>query len=134
MSITAMKQMVEALEYAQTGNRRPEVIGAAITAGRQAIAEAEKQEPYARIYETEGPFGLHQSLDYRPYNGRNPDRVVPVYTHPQPKQEPVAWLSRRYVDNFPASGYETTQPTDHGAFPVYTHPQPKEPKEPKEPT
>jgi hypothetical protein len=42
------------------------------------------------------------------------------------KQEPVAWLSRRYVDNFPASGYETAQPTDYGAFPVYTHPQPKQ--------
>jgi len=42
------------------------------------------------------------------------------------KQEPVAWLSRRYVDNFPASGYETAQPTDHGAFPVYTTPPDRE--------
>ena len=41
------------------------------------------------------------------------------------KQEPVAWLSRRYVDNFPASGYETAQPTDYGEFPVYTTPQPQ---------
>ena len=41
------------------------------------------------------------------------------------RQEPVAWLSRRYVDNFPAEGHETAQPTDYGAFPVYTHPQPK---------
>ncbi len=41
------------------------------------------------------------------------------------KQKPVAWLSRKYVDNFPASGYETAQPTDYGAFPVYTAPQPQ---------
>ncbi len=43
-----------------------------------------------------------------------------------PVQEPVAWLSRRYVDNFPSSGYETAQPTDYGAFPVYTTPQPQQ--------
>ena len=41
------------------------------------------------------------------------------------EQEPVAWLTRRYVDNFPTSGYETAQPTDYGAFPAYSHPQPK---------
>jgi hypothetical protein len=40
----------------------------------------------------------------------------------QEQGEPVAWLSRRYVDNFPVSGYETAQPTDYGAFPVYTTP------------
>jgi len=45
----------------------------------------------------------------------------------QPEQEPVAWLSRRYVDNFPVSGYETAQPTDYGAFPVYTTPPQRKP-------
>jgi hypothetical protein len=41
-----------------------------------------KDEPYAYIYEIDGPFGLHQSLRYEPYNGRMPDRTVPVYTTP----------------------------------------------------
>jgi hypothetical protein len=45
-----------------------------------------------------------------------------LLAQPAPVQEPVAWLSRRYVDNFPVSGYETAQPTDYGAFPVYTTP------------
>ena len=46
MSIEAMKQALEALEY----DTRPETeygINTAITALRQAIAEAEKQEPVA---------------------------------------------------------------------------------------
>jgi hypothetical protein len=58
----------------------------AITAIKQALAAPTVQEPYARIYETEGPFGLHQSLECRSYNGRNPDRVVPVYTTPHAAQ------------------------------------------------
>ena len=41
-----------------------------------------KDEPYAYIYETDSPFGLHQSLRHEPYNGRMPDRTVPVYTTP----------------------------------------------------
>lgn len=39
-------------------------------------------EPYAYIYETHGPFGLHQSLQCKPYNGVMPSRSVPVYTAP----------------------------------------------------
>ena len=35
----ALKLSLEALEYASTGNRRPEVIGPAITAIREALAE-----------------------------------------------------------------------------------------------
>jgi len=42
----ALKLALEALEYASTGNRRPEVIGAAITAIKQALA-APVQEPVA---------------------------------------------------------------------------------------
>ena len=52
----------------------------------QAIEQAEKQEPYAYIYETNGPFGVHQSLRHKQYNGRYPDKTIPVYTAP-PKRE-----------------------------------------------
>lgn len=48
--------------------------------------QAEKQEPYAYIYETNGAFGVHQSLRNESYNGRYPDKTIPVYTAP-PKQE-----------------------------------------------
>jgi len=41
---------------------------------------AEKQEPYAYIYETNGPFGVHQSLRHEQHNGRYPDKTIPVYT------------------------------------------------------
>ena len=74
---------------------------------RQAIEQAEKQEPYAYIYETSGPFGVHQSLRHAQYNGRYPDKTIPVYTAPmsiKPENidtksahvdpvdiEPVAW-------------------------------------------
>jgi len=72
MSISAMKQALEALERG-----RSQIIGAlvqqdqdeAITALRQAIAEAEKQEPWVKTY----------------CGGK------PNYTTPAEKQEPVAW-------------------------------------------
>jgi hypothetical protein len=44
----------------------------------------------------------------------------------QPEQKPVAYLQRRFVDNFPAPGYETCEPQDYGAMPVYTHPPRRE--------
>jgi hypothetical protein len=70
----------------------------AITAIKQARS-APVQEPYARIYETEGPFGLHQSLNCRPYNGRNPDRVVPVYTTPPAQPAPVQPFDHKQAAN-----------------------------------
>ncbi len=45
----------------------------------------------------------------------------------EPEQEPMAWLQRRFVDNFPAPGYETCEATDYGAIPVYTHPPQRKP-------
>jgi hypothetical protein len=48
MNTEALKLALEALEYASTGNRRPEIIGPAITAIREALAQP-AQEPVARI-------------------------------------------------------------------------------------
>ena len=81
-----MKLALEALEVATTplAKDRQEVI-AAQKALRQALEQPE-QEPYAYIYETNGPFGVHQSLRHEQYNGRYPDKTIPVYTAP-PKQE-----------------------------------------------
>lgn len=56
------------------------------TASPSKPEQVEKQEPYAYIYETNGPFGVHQSLRHEQYNGRYPDKTIPVYTAP-PKQE-----------------------------------------------
>jgi hypothetical protein len=72
--------MVKTLEQAQEMQRRHMGNLEIVELRATPTAAAHVQEPYARIYETEGPFGLHQSLDCRPYNGRTPDRVVPVYT------------------------------------------------------
>ena len=44
MKDEALKLALEALEYASTGNRRPEIIGPAITAIREALAQP-AQEP-----------------------------------------------------------------------------------------
>ena len=39
----ALKLALEALEYASTGNRRPEIIGPAITAIKEALAQPEER-------------------------------------------------------------------------------------------
>jgi hypothetical protein len=48
---------------------------------RQAIAEAEKQEPVAWIHKQTGVITKEWSFDK--------DLFDPLYTHPQPKQEPL---------------------------------------------
>jgi len=97
MSIEAMKQMVEALERLATAQLadgtyadRDCKITFAIAAGRQAIAEEEKQEAaaivVARRYEDGSHAGNH--LEWR---GRNEANDFPegtaFYTHPKPKRE-----------------------------------------------
>ena len=44
-----MQQALEALEYASTGNRRPEIIGPAITALRTALAQEHALHELARL-------------------------------------------------------------------------------------
>ena len=94
MSIEAMKQALEALEDAVDHLPKPNSTecGYAITSLRQAIAEAEKQEPFA---------WMSNESAYRLKHGGNSKGAVPVhakkstaskiplYTHPQPKREPL---------------------------------------------
>ena len=43
MTKEALKLALEALEYASTGNRRPEIIDPAITAIKEALAQPEQE-------------------------------------------------------------------------------------------
>ena len=79
MSIEAMKQALEALE--RIDEAMPFPVGKqAITSLRQAIAEAEKQEPVPRVVLREGSPTLLSDKAILPTDER-------LYTHPQPKRE-----------------------------------------------
>jgi len=88
--IEAMKLALEALETTQTLMRLsdPQYVREynAITSLRQAIAEAEKQEPVATVHaswnDDEG-FMLVKRTGERLNMGDS------LYTHPQPKREPL---------------------------------------------
>jgi hypothetical protein len=107
MSIEAMKQALEALEYSQrfveaSANAKMlngwgeqlETAEEAITSLRQAIAEAEKQEqgePVAWRFKT-GTFWNREPhwryvLSLEGTEGLQ--GLEPLYTHPQPKREPL---------------------------------------------
>ena len=96
--IEVMKQMLEALESERPYlGAMPTKVTKAIDAGRQAIAEAEKDEPV-----------VHYNICIECQNADLPDKPVcrecvrnskwqplnessknPLYTHPQPKHEPL---------------------------------------------
>jgi hypothetical protein len=87
MSIEAMKQALEALDevtgWTWAGPMRVmDEVEDAITSLRQAIAEAEKQEPVAWAQFSE--IGNLIDLLEEPCKG-----YAPLYTHPQPKREPL---------------------------------------------
>jgi hypothetical protein len=108
MSIEAMKQALEALNYLQglvDTERGPN----AAAALRQAIEQAEKQEPVAWRYRLVSPF-VGKDGTYRVSDGwtliHKPEQrdahsaicgmeAEPLYTTPQPQQEPVAWQDTR---------------------------------------
>jgi hypothetical protein len=113
MSIEAMKQALEALERADkingyANNKK------AINALRQAIAEAEKQEPVGYLYDWLNPENRDEVIrDWfaastyviEKDKGFN---VRPLYTAPvhasenAEKQEPVAW-AEEIIDDLHAS-------------------------------
>ena len=118
MSIEAMKKMLEALEFAQKGAQGwTFFLPDAITAGRQAIEQAERQQALDKMAENARELGL----DYEPVQSEKQEptedmvlalrgasglgtedaidalrdvlAVMPFYTTPQPQQEPVAWVN-----------------------------------------
>jgi hypothetical protein len=102
----------------------------------EAIAEAKKQEPVAwRV--TYRDFENIPQLTFLPHEV-HPDSPLakngkglmqePLYTHPLPKQEPVAMrydfdgYGYKYIDNGSGSDWQTRI---KDAEPVFAHPQPK---------
>ena len=82
--IEVMKQALEALELVLEVAEKPKhEINKAITFLRQAIAEAEKQEPVGQLQEVE--FGRGQVMWFK-----KPADQSMLYTHP-PKRERVVF-------------------------------------------
>ena len=105
MSITVMKQALEAFE-APSPMRQYN----AITSLRQAIAEAEKQEPVAWLVEFEnGEQELH--FEEQSVGATH----TPLYTY-LPNAKPVAWMD---IDG------NVSDNNDYNCFPIplYTTPQ-----------
>ena len=84
MSITAMKQALEALERIEHPDQSD-----VIEVLRQAIAEAEKQEPVAFITNKRQRMNVEIKPIAFVWMPTTTDWEIPLYTHPQPKQEPL---------------------------------------------
>ena len=99
----ALKLALEALEYANTGNRRPEIIGPAITAIKEALAQPE-QEPVAiyQFQKSDGSWIDQDKGSYR-YNSQHGHAVRIVYTTP-PKAQP---LTDEQIDKAMAENKQT---------------------------
>jgi hypothetical protein len=92
MSISAMKQALEALETLNSGDSYK--THNAATALRQAIEQAEKQEPVAWM--TINEYGEEDDIHYENPEGHLLEgwTYKPLYTHPpsvQPKPEPLEY-------------------------------------------
>jgi len=106
MSITAMKQALEALETADEVGFW-ELQKTAITAIRTAIAEAEKQEPYAYTYmgikadgSQHGPY-LCWKPEYMDVMSANKGAVaVPMYTTPPAAQRQWFGLTDEQINQY----------------------------------
>ena len=96
MSIEAMKQALEALEYVDNNYMSlPKVGNEAITALRQAIAEAEKQEPVAWM----NKHGACKTSLFREVEaGAKDEYTIPLYTH-SPKREWVGLTLKDMPDD-----------------------------------
>jgi hypothetical protein len=85
MIIETMKQVLEVLtdQGRLDPNEYKEKKNEAITSLRQAIEQADKQEPVAWIEHHKGGDNLNWEEVNHPYA-----KATPLYTHPQPKHEP----------------------------------------------
>lgn len=110
MSIQAMKQWLEALELMYACYAHPEWIShkqqeekilaqcvATTMTLRQAIAEAEKQEPKCVVIVE--VFGKEWRLEYMslPVGRHKLYAQQYIYTHPQPKHEPLLVFAKECV-------------------------------------
>jgi hypothetical protein len=82
----AAQQALDALEAGPDVD--PIFAGETEDALRAALVEP-VQEPYCYVYEYDGVFGLHREFYPREYNGRKPDRTVPLFTAPPQRKPPT---------------------------------------------
>ena len=110
MSIEAMKQALEALELhaKQYPHMQKGYTVDAITSLRQAIAEAEKQEPVAYV-ETKEVHGQMCSFIYRADSTSLLPDGSKLYTHPQPKRELIGLTNDEVEELWERTG-------DYGSF------------------
>jgi len=87
-----MKQALEAWQTHVYGSDiHHKAMLVAMTNMGQAIAEAEKQEPYGWVSQ-HTTKGMYEWQFNKERSGVYPDTaisILPVYTHPQPKREPL---------------------------------------------
>ncbi len=94
MSIETIKLMLDALEN-HTAIKHPQQIhyrDRAIEAGRQAVADFEKQEPVAwRVKNKDVSYGItcYEKEQFDIYISDGWEFVQTLYDHPQPKQKPL---------------------------------------------
>jgi hypothetical protein len=125
MSVEAMKQALEALVGYELVYGSDEKDREAVRALRQAIEQAEKQEPIAleTVYETI----IHWDEGGGKRSRRElAKRIVDLYTAPQPqqaeKQEPVAWVNWCAATGKRSVSFECE--SELASQPLYTTPQP----------
>jgi hypothetical protein len=89
--IEVLKQALEALELhaKQYPHMQKGYTVDAITSLRQAIAEAEKQEPVAWGIANTRPTERNPLMMVMLDEPAPSHLVIPLYTHPQPKREPL---------------------------------------------
>ena len=90
--IDAMKQGLEALEVEDMACRyekeaTPEYIAKAITSLRQAIEQAEKQEPVVWMYQDKSTHEVRFQKHMRSFVDHGATYETPLYTAPQPQRE-----------------------------------------------
>lgn len=98
MSINAMKQWLKALESCRAAPHWP-ALQPAITSLRQAIEQAEKQEPFGWVsqHTVKGPYEWQFNKELSGVYRDNAISILPVYTTPQPQREWVGLTDEEIV-------------------------------------
>jgi hypothetical protein len=119
--IEVLKQMVEALEWCHGGE--PIGTAEAIKAGKQAIAELERQEPVAWMDADGNTFPFVWNVGVQQGSKYLDETLTPLYTYPpqRTEQDPVAWLCK--PDENGLFGLPTPDKGCKDCFPVYRQSQ-----------
>ena len=103
--IEAMKQALEALEsFREISDFTPAQAVHALTALREALAEAEKQEPVLFIHPDTFAMNNAHVGAWKP--GHELPDYIPLYTTPPAAQRPWVGLTEQERDTLIAGGYD----------------------------